>query len=138
MSLDLLLSRLTKVRGGNGSWTACCPAHEDRTPSLSIREDGGRILLHCHAGCDVLSIVNAVQLDLGDLFPPKPEPGPMPPNKRVRFFASDVMRCLHAEALVVMVAAYNVKAGVKLTDEDYERLGTAWRRIDEAMESVNG
>jgi hypothetical protein len=138
VSVDLLLLRLDKVRGGNGGWTACCPAHEDRTPSLSIRDDDGRILLHCHAGCDVLSIVNAVQLDLSDLFPPKPEPGSKPPHKRVRFFASDVLRCLHSEAHLVMVAAYNVSNGVKLTPDDMERLKLAWQRIDEAMESVNG
>jgi len=138
MSLDFLLSRLTKVRGGNGGWTACCPAHEDRTPSLSIRDDDGRVLLHCHAGCDVQSIVSALQLDIGDLFPPKPEPGPRPPHKRVRMFASDVLRCLHTEAWVVMVAAHNVANGVKLLPEDLLRMQTAWRRIDEAMESVNG
>jgi len=138
MSVDLLLSRLSKVRGHNGSWTACCPAHDDHTPSLSIRDDDGRILLHCHAGCDVASILDAVQLEMDALFPPRPEPGPRPPHKRVRFFASDVMRCLHAEALVVMVAAFNVKNGVKLSEEDYVRLGMAYRRIDEAMESVNG
>jgi hypothetical protein len=39
----------TKYRGG---WMVCCPAHDDRHPSLSISEGrGGRILFHCHAGC---------------------------------------------------------------------------------------
>jgi hypothetical protein len=40
-------------RTGQGRWVACCPAHADRTPSLSIGE-GTKvpILLHCHAGCD--------------------------------------------------------------------------------------
>jgi hypothetical protein len=37
-----------------------------------------------------------------------------------------------------MVAAYNVRNGVKLTDEDMERLALAWRRIDEGMGAVNG
>ncbi len=138
MIADALLSRLSKVKGRNGSWTACCPAHEDRSPSLSIREDGERVLVHCHAGCDVAAVLGAVGLDMTDLFPPRPEPGPQPKHQRVRLFAGDVLRCLHAEAAVVMVAAYNVRNGVKLTDEDMERLALAWRRIDEGMGAVNG
>ena len=47
---------IAKALGGRkagGGWTARCPAHDDRTPSLSIRDaDNGRVLVHCHAGCD--------------------------------------------------------------------------------------
>lgn len=44
------------VRALRGRWygaygVARCPAHEDREPSLSVREEGGRLLWHCHAGC---------------------------------------------------------------------------------------
>jgi putative DNA primase/helicase len=51
MSIDRLLSALTMVRAGaNLSWTARCPSHDDRNPSLSIRAlCDGRILMHCHA-----------------------------------------------------------------------------------------
>ena len=46
---------LTKDLGGrwHGSYgTACCPAHDDRKPSLSIRQaDGGKLLVKCHGGC---------------------------------------------------------------------------------------
>ena len=68
MELEAFLSRLEKVRGKNGSYTACCPAHRDKSPSLAIRQDGERILLHCFAGCDVNSVVSSVGLTLGDLF----------------------------------------------------------------------
>ena len=35
------------------TWKARCPAHEDREPSLSIKDgDDGRVLVRCHAGCD--------------------------------------------------------------------------------------
>ena len=47
---------IAKALGGRragGGWMAHCPAHEDRTPSLSIRDTaGGKVLVHCHAGCD--------------------------------------------------------------------------------------
>jgi hypothetical protein len=51
-------------------WTACCPAHHDRRPSLSIaRGSDGRALLKCHAGCDIEAIVKALGLTMHDLFP---------------------------------------------------------------------
>ena len=40
-----------------------CPAHDDRTPSLSVKERlGRRPLLHCFAGCDYEHIHNALDL----------------------------------------------------------------------------
>ena len=54
-------------RNGKG-WSARCPAHEDRRPSLSVSEgDDGRALVRCHAGCTVESICDAVGLRLSDL-----------------------------------------------------------------------
>ena len=51
-ALDVLLERLERVTQTPSGWMARCPGHEDRHPSLSIREgDDGRILIHCHAGC---------------------------------------------------------------------------------------
>lgn len=49
-----------------GHWTArggmCrCPAHDDRSPSLSIRAGRRRLLLHCFAGCSAVEILDALQ-----------------------------------------------------------------------------
>ena len=107
MSASELLDRLEKVRRtGTGRWTACCPAHSDRHPSLALRElDDGRVLLHCFAECSAHEVVSAVGMDLSDLFPPrvigfgkgKPERRPFP--------ATDILRCIATEVLVVAVAA---------------------------------
>jgi putative DNA primase/helicase len=52
---------IAKALGGRkagGSWTARCPAHDDRRPSLSIRDsDHGKVLVHCHAGCDQHDVI---------------------------------------------------------------------------------
>ena len=52
---------LAKALGGRkagGGWTARCPAHDDRTPSLSIRDaDNGKVLIRCHAGCDQEQVI---------------------------------------------------------------------------------
>jgi hypothetical protein len=69
MPVAEVLSRLKMVRRSRAGWIARCPAHQDRSPSLSIREgDGGRILLHCFAGCTVEAICVALRIKLSDLF----------------------------------------------------------------------
>jgi len=72
MIVDKLLSQLEKVkRKGDNSWLACCPAHDDKNPSLGITEKDERVLLRCFSHqCDVSDIVHAVGLELSDLFPP--------------------------------------------------------------------
>ena len=59
-------------RNGKG-WSARCPAHEDRRPSLSVSEgDDGRALVRCHAGCTVDAICDAVGLRVADLMTDDP------------------------------------------------------------------
>lgn len=68
---DRLLSTLDKVRQvGPGEWIACCPAHDDRSPSLAVRElEDGRLLIHDFGGCATGEVVAAVGMTLSDLFP---------------------------------------------------------------------
>jgi len=66
--LHRVLACLAGVRHNGRGWIACCPAHADRRPSLSIREDNGRILLYCFAGCPVDAVCTALGLDMKDLF----------------------------------------------------------------------
>lgn len=48
-------------RAGRG-WKARCPAHEDRTPSLSISAGhNGVVLFKCHAGCSQQAVLAALQ-----------------------------------------------------------------------------
>ena len=68
MRLSDILQRLKGVKGGGKQYTALCPAHEDKKPSLAISEKKGKILLHCHAGCPKEKIVAAMGLEVKDLF----------------------------------------------------------------------
>lgn len=68
-----ILSKLQKVRKTSKGWIACCPAHNDRSPSLSISVGtGGRILFHCFAGCSYQDIVHALGYEPQVLNPYKP------------------------------------------------------------------
>ena len=56
---------IAKALGGRkagGGWMARCPAHDDREPSLSIRDaDNGKVLVRCHAGCDQRDVIAALR-----------------------------------------------------------------------------
>lgn len=54
-------------------WTARCPAHDDTRNSLSIGHgENGAVLVKCHAGCTVESIVDGLGLTMRDLFNDSP------------------------------------------------------------------
>lgn len=109
MEITDFLSRLEKVKGRNGSWVACCPAHEDRSPSLSVKELGdGRILLHCFAGCEVAAILGVMGLTMGDLFA-EPLATHMRPVRA--FSAADALRCLSRQSAIVAIAAADQAEG---------------------------
>ena len=138
MGIDALLSRLNGVKTGHGrsTWNSRCPAHEDRSPSLSVRlVDDGRILLHCFAGCETESVLAAVGLGLTDLFP-APLTREYLPKIHRPFSADDALQCLTQEAAIVSIAASDITLGKSLSDVDAERVATAAGRIATALEVI--
>ena len=70
--IRVVLAKFPDAKKTGAGWTARCPAHDDRHASLSINVgDGGKVLLHCHAGCTTETIVAKLGLKLADLFPPR-------------------------------------------------------------------
>ncbi len=135
--IDGLLSRLGRAKQtGPGRWIARCPSHNDRSPSLSIREtDDGTVLLKCWTGCSAADVMAACGLTLADLFPaPRQGRGPLRPS--ARWIPHDVLRCLAAETLVVLVAAEAVGRGQTLSTDDMERLSVAASRFWAAAREV--
>ena len=53
---------------GNNSYMVKCPCHNDHTQSLSVTDDNGTILLQCFGGCKTEEIVQAIGLEMRDLF----------------------------------------------------------------------
>lgn len=127
--VDKLLSRLDRVteRSG-GQYLACCPAHEDKSPSLSIKEvDGGRVLVYCFAGCSAAEVCASVGLELRDLF----RVGESQQRYQVgpRLSHGDLLALLATEANVVYLAADMLYHGKELSEQDRNRLEGAWSRI---------
>ncbi len=61
-SIALHLEKSRRIRADH--YTACCPAHDDRTPSLSITQAPDTVLLYCHSGCSQSEVIDAL-LSLG-------------------------------------------------------------------------
>lgn len=138
MKADLLLSRLEKVRPtGKAQWLACCPSHQDRSPSLSVRElPDGRILIHCFAGCGVDEVLGSLGLEFDALFPDAPQ-------ERVKglrrpFPASDVLAALADEARVLAMGAAWLNQGIVLNAEGRARMVLAASRIEAGRALANG
>ena len=139
MTPATLIDRLEGVQArGDGRWMAKCPSHEDRSPSLSIRETSdGTILIRCFAGCGAADVVAAVGLNLGDLFPEPLTHHRQPRrDRRHQHAAGEALKVLAHESLVVLVAARAVAAGKALDDRDQARLADAIVRIEEVREVV--
>ena len=75
INLDRMLEHLERVRRTRSGATARCPAHDDRTPSLSISVIDGKVLWKCHAGCTQDEVTDALR-ERGAIPPRRTEAGP--------------------------------------------------------------
>lgn len=136
MDISDFVSRLDKARAtGNNRWTARCPAHEDKNPSLTVSVgDDGRVLVKCFAECSFEDICNAANVSMSDMMPEKalgdhfkPIPG------RRRMPAADVLEMLRTESMIVWLAGCDISKGKTLDAVYLERLNLACARIEEAI-----
>lgn len=139
--LQQLLSRLEKVeklQPGQyaARYRACCPAHTDKNPSLSITlTNDDKILLKCFPGCSTHEIVSAVGMTLSDLFPPRERHTHHQRGKKV-FNAYDAIRVVARDALVVSMAAAKLRQGETLSPEDMQQLIDATGRCGRIADEV--
>lgn len=126
---NTLIARLERVKAtAAGAWIASCPAHEDKRPSLSVRQTDDRVLIHCWAGCGAGDVVAAVGLSLADLFERRVEFNPSkdalkrrPPLPSSR----ELIALLEYDLAVIDIAAGNLNRGERLTPADTATLNNA-------------
>lgn len=124
--LENVLSRLDKVKQTRADkWLACCPAHDDNDPSLSITETrDGTLLLKCWAGCTAAEVVQAIGLSLRDLFPSHSQK----PQRR-----GPSQEAVEHERQIVRVANALMAQGKALKPSDQQRLDLAQHRLRYAL-----
>lgn len=141
---ELVLPRLDRVRKTGSGWIARCPAHTDKTASLSLGEGGqGQALVHCFAGCHVADVLAAIGLDLRDLYA-KPIGDLSPMQRAERRHAMQhastlaAARVLSSEGLLIELAALQIEAGEPLQHHDRTRLSEARQRCEAAVVALEG
>lgn len=73
MTPEEIATSLRGKKSGNG-WIAQCPAHADKTPSLSIAVgNNAEVLVYCHAGCTQIAVLHRLR-ELG-LWPARRQSG---------------------------------------------------------------
>ena len=130
---DRIIRCLENVREtGPAQWIARCPSHDDRSPSLSIKRTGDRVLLHCFAGCRIDAILSSLGLSLGDLFdrPIGHKARQLSGyDKRRLGQAREALKALRHEIDVVYALAKQMAAGFALDPAEQQRLKTAKSRL---------
>lgn len=129
--INTILGRLGHLRKtGDDQWLARCPAHRDRSPSLSICEQSNRVvLLHCFAGCETTDVLDAIGLEFGDLYP---EDICSPRRERYsddRLSGREIVSVLNHELLIVEIFARAMMSDPDPSPDDAERLALACSRI---------
>jgi hypothetical protein len=137
MTATALIDRLERVRQtAPGRWLAKCPAHQDRSPSLSIRElDDGRVLLYDFGGCQVGDVLAAVGLTVADLFPQRLA-GHSHAATHSKIPARDLLEIVSHETSIVAVIVTDLIAKKTISDTDWQRLALAVSRIGKAADYV--
>jgi hypothetical protein len=129
--IDKLLSRLDKVRRiGEGRYTACCPAHDDKTPSLTITQAEDRILFHCHAGCYPDEILAVTGLNWCDLYADEFRAAKAAATAAYRPKPVDP---LEVDINVLLIVKNKLEAGETLSAEDETRALVAYENVLEAQ-----
>jgi hypothetical protein len=138
MKINNLISRLEGAKKtGAHSWICKCPAHQDRTASLHIKNDGDdKILLNCFAGCDTYSILKSIGLDWKDVLPDSNEINHSSPKKQI-IYATEALALIRFEAQIVCLIAFKMKKTRIASDDAVDRLELAMQRINKAMEASN-
>ncbi len=132
MNVNVILDRLEKAKAcGKGKYKACCPAHPDKSPSLSIfQKQDGTILLHCFAGCDPLDILTAIGMDMSDLFPE----GLLGEKKGWDNLKADVAK-ERMDRLILDIAQAQRERGERLTPLNLQIERDAYRRLHAKSDS---
>jgi len=136
---DRVLNQLDQIkRTGDNKWMACCPAHDDKSPSLSIRLTDDRLLLHCFAGCPAEDVLSALGLTFGDLYDDasKAAYAAATAYQGRKLKPLQQIDPLEHERRIIELGRADLEAGFSLSFEDRARLKLAIERVRAAHQEV--
>lgn len=141
MSAEEFLARCDKVkRTGPGRWICCCPAHDDKNPSMNVKEIAdGTLLVICRAGCSPDEVREATGLPWSAFFPVAGKHTHAEYRRESRSFpAQEVLAALDFELEIVRIGFCDAISGKPINDEDQKRFWLAHKRIQNAIQVARG
>ena len=124
LDAESIASALQKAkRVGPDKYVACCPAHDDKTPSLSVQDTSGKVLVHCHAGCTQEEVIGVLR-DMGLWHTPS--------RHRIKYLENQSLKeDIRRNTNLLMLALSEYDQGVVHTEIDRVRIKRAIRLLEE-------
>lgn len=122
--MPTFLNHLNKVKCcGKNKWTACCPCHIDKTPSLSIKLlDDGRYIMHCFGcGANGQAVIGTLGLSMSEICGDSlPDPTKIPREVKEKYIEDKLVMAIYKE---------DKKKGITHSYRDMKRKRLAEARI---------
>lgn len=131
-----LLNRLEGVVkvSGSGQYLAKCPAHQDKSPSLSVKiEHDGKVLIHCFACCSPIDVLDSVGMELSDLFP---EPLEIKHDPKARAEKERVESKVFKAKARLAITKQKVNEGYKPTPDELSKARAAFDYLKRVGETI--
>ena len=138
--IGLILSALRKVkRVGEGKWLACCPVHNDRSPSLAVtQKPDGIILIRCFGcGATGMDVCGALGIEPNALFPPTDNPR-YKKQSRSGFSAWQLLNALQKDLIFLVVAANQMLKDGAFDQADVNYLTSICQRVNDGLRHLEG
>ena len=118
--LSEILQRLEKVKQHGDQYYACCPVHDDKSPSMGITEKEGKVLIHCFScGATGQEVMEAIGLPVSTLFRHKKR-GDIP-NEMIEKAKEDVW--------YIEIFENEKRKGTRITYNEWKRYRLAKERV---------
>ena len=118
--LSDILQRLDKVKQYGDQYYACCPVHDDKSPSMGITEKEGKVLIHCFScGATGQEVMEAIGLPVSTLFRHKKR-GDIP-NEMIEKAKEDVW--------YIEIFENEKRKGTRITYNEWKRYRLAKERV---------
>lgn len=140
-NLTEIISRLSKVkRTGDGKYIACCPVHNDKSPSLGVtKKPDNVILLHCFGcGAGGVDICNALGIDPSNLFPPTDNPKYEKRKSHSGFSAWLLLNALRVDLVRLLIISGDLKKANSLPDDDRQFISEVILRLNDSLSYLEG
>lgn len=123
--LESILGRLQRVKAsGQDRFTACCPAHDDKSPSLMVSERNGKIGIHCFGGCGAVDVLAAIGMEMTDLYPDEDRADGLRPWQ-----IKDMEDQVRHARLIIKFYESDKKRGVHIDDHNKKLALDAYKRV---------